>query len=349
MMNEKMHEQRNRLPWIDTAKGIGIAMVILGHLFRYGSVPFKLIFACHMPLFFFLSGLFFKPGKPFMEFLTHKAKSLLLPYGVFFCIGGIITFMIPQLRSAFSVQNLIRDIYLLNANCVNVGQIWFLPCLFFVEVCCWCIVRAVKENRRGFFAALLIVAEFAIIANQTKGIFPFGRYPFMFDTVFMALFFYGIGYLFQGQLLTIHEACCKKINAERIVLGILLYCLLLRNDTVNIAIPAYGDSFSYLFFALLGIAIVISISVKIGVDGFVGRFIQGVGQNSLIIFSIHSFFLMAWCFFLRKSGLESTAGICNVGVLNSLLGGGLTYIVLGAGVPVIQNVLSHKKNPQEKV
>ena len=44
----------SRIGWIDTAKGIGLLCVILGHL----SIPYldMWIYFFHMPLFFFLSG-----------------------------------------------------------------------------------------------------------------------------------------------------------------------------------------------------------------------------------------------------------------------------------------------------
>jgi fucose 4-O-acetylase-like acetyltransferase len=57
-----MVEKDKRIEWVDTAKGIGILLVILGHtiLLPFISVP---IYAFHMPLFFLLSGLFIKANK----------------------------------------------------------------------------------------------------------------------------------------------------------------------------------------------------------------------------------------------------------------------------------------------
>lgn len=63
-----MHDRES---WVDYAKGIGIILVVYGHvargLFNSGiSVPLNLyhlldsiVNTFHMPLFFFLSGLFF--------------------------------------------------------------------------------------------------------------------------------------------------------------------------------------------------------------------------------------------------------------------------------------------------
>lgn len=55
-MNNSQY-QKNRIEWIDTAKGIGIILVLLGHA---DFEPFsKIIYMFHIPLFFFISGFLF--------------------------------------------------------------------------------------------------------------------------------------------------------------------------------------------------------------------------------------------------------------------------------------------------
>uniref|UniRef100_UPI001C2F5592 acyltransferase family protein n=1 Tax=Micrococcus sp. GbtcB5 TaxID=2824750 RepID=UPI001C2F5592 len=53
----------NRVEWIDTAKGMGIFLVILGHTGSLGGRITNYIYSYHMPLFFFLSGYLFSVGK----------------------------------------------------------------------------------------------------------------------------------------------------------------------------------------------------------------------------------------------------------------------------------------------
>lgn len=57
---------------IDIAKGIGMICLVLGHLFIIGSDSFKMIFAFHMPLFFFLSGYLFISSKYILRFSFRK-------------------------------------------------------------------------------------------------------------------------------------------------------------------------------------------------------------------------------------------------------------------------------------
>lgn len=58
--------QGKRIDWIDTAKGIGIIAVIIGH-FHVPDLTMRLIYSWHMPLFFIISGILYT-DKPFQNF-----------------------------------------------------------------------------------------------------------------------------------------------------------------------------------------------------------------------------------------------------------------------------------------
>jgi fucose 4-O-acetylase-like acetyltransferase len=84
----------NRIEWADCPKGIGISLVVFGHVQRslvesgvLAARPFVLfvdryIYPFHMPLFSFVAGLFMAhrvqraPG----IFVAHLARALLYPY-----------------------------------------------------------------------------------------------------------------------------------------------------------------------------------------------------------------------------------------------------------------------------
>lgn len=79
-----------RDPLFDRAKGLGIILLIWGHLFLYASAPFRLIFAVHMPLFFIISGVFISGNK--LKLLTQY----LFPY-LFFTIISLLLIGVPKL------------------------------------------------------------------------------------------------------------------------------------------------------------------------------------------------------------------------------------------------------------
>jgi len=81
------HAIKSRDAYWDVVKGVGIMLVLMGHLLRYGSFPSRVIFNFHMPLFFFASGLFFRPeGIASMRELIGKiVRNLGIPW-VYFCL-----------------------------------------------------------------------------------------------------------------------------------------------------------------------------------------------------------------------------------------------------------------------
>ena len=74
-------ETKQRIQWIDVAKGLAILIVVLGHCIGNLTDPVnKIILAFHMPLFFFLSGYCVKVSEiKFLPFLKKKAIALLVP------------------------------------------------------------------------------------------------------------------------------------------------------------------------------------------------------------------------------------------------------------------------------
>jgi len=71
-----------RVQYIDIAKGIGIVLVVMGHNDFALISPFahKLIYSFHMPMFFFMSGMFFRPDVPFWSFLCNRFNRVLKPF-----------------------------------------------------------------------------------------------------------------------------------------------------------------------------------------------------------------------------------------------------------------------------
>src|SRR5215510_11051547 len=78
----KINAVAKRVAYVDIAKGIGIILVVMGHNDFALISPFahKLIYSFHMPMFFFMSGMFFKPDIPFWSFLQSRFKRVLKPF-----------------------------------------------------------------------------------------------------------------------------------------------------------------------------------------------------------------------------------------------------------------------------
>ncbi len=139
-----LHKQNGggnvRISSIDIAKALGMLTIMWGHV-RLGSWSTAFVYAFHIPLFFFLSGLVFNRDRyrDFNEFIKKRIKSLLIPYVIFSFITWIIWV-------AFSyVTHLDVESYWMPFAQTFIAQgsggflvhdvpLWFVTCLFVIEM-----------------------------------------------------------------------------------------------------------------------------------------------------------------------------------------------------------------------
>lgn len=119
-----MLEQTKRIEALDVAKGIGIILVMIGHM--TSSYLYNWIYSFHIPLFFILSGICFKNTKytSFLAFARQRIKTLAIPtltlYLIILSIEKII-----GLKGYDLLQQL---------KGVHPDYLWFLITLFFSEL-----------------------------------------------------------------------------------------------------------------------------------------------------------------------------------------------------------------------
>ena len=132
---------KDRLDYIDIAKGLGMLAIIWGHLTNSGW-SYDLVYSFHIPLFFFMSGLVYnnKKHNDFTTFIKGRAKRLFIPYVVY----SIVTWVLWVFYLYITHQVAEKDIYspLLQTFIaqgsggflVHNVALWFIPCLFCVQV-----------------------------------------------------------------------------------------------------------------------------------------------------------------------------------------------------------------------
>ena len=275
----------NRIYWIDNLRTLAILLVVFGHTnnteAEIGNVV-TYIYSFHMPLFFFISGLTFYPEryKRPKEFLFKKISTLLVPY-CFFSLLGFGLFMITN-HSYFSLpvigDSLFRiafaDTDLLNFG--YDGPLWFLPCLFLVEVELYFISYLKKKAQIGAIG-LLVVLGF-IVGPKFRYI------PWTAAGSFVALLFCWLGFLLKDKITSLDHSSKLGIILGGITVS-LLFCYL--NGGVSMAIDAYGNPLYFLLSALGGISYVVLLTTHTRPN----RMMRYIGMNSIIIFGLHGHLL----------------------------------------------------------
>lgn len=142
-------QNKNRIDWIDVAKGIAIIFVLIIHYDRNAAdriAALGLMFC--VQLFFFLSGMFANCEKyTFKEYVKRQAKALMLPYAAFSAINIVFHYLFNRNMSAEVFKEIIINIILARRNHMLVAAMWFLPCLFLVSLMYKLLTMAIKNKK----------------------------------------------------------------------------------------------------------------------------------------------------------------------------------------------------------
>lgn len=182
-MNRTAHQSTARIEWIDLAKGFCIILVVLYHVCQAMGTTYPLWLqtnAFRMPLYFILSGLFFKQYEGFKGFLRRKTNKLLIPFLFFFLLTSVLPFAVLEhgffLPLLFTYREIIYN-----------TPIWFLLCLFEINILFYLIQWVVNLLFPKGCTALVIAIAFALgVLGMCLGVYQV-QLPLYCDTALSAL------------------------------------------------------------------------------------------------------------------------------------------------------------------
>ncbi|MCC8422692.1 acyltransferase family protein, partial [Photorhabdus thracensis] len=137
-----------RIDWVDSLKFLGMFYIYIGHLGQSAGNIYPFVFSFHVPLFFFISGLFFSStenNRKLMNSVYKSFKGILIPYFIFSFISVIII-SIQNSASPHEVFEMVKLCLLGVRNNIPAGSLWFLPCLFLVVLYQSFLFRVLKSN-----------------------------------------------------------------------------------------------------------------------------------------------------------------------------------------------------------
>ncbi|MBC2147496.1 acyltransferase family protein [Listeria booriae] len=276
-----------RMDWIDTAKGIGIFLVVWGHF--YASDTLKIvIYGFHMPLFFFLSGYLYKTRAiSFLAFLKKKSKQLLIPFFLFqiitFVVVGALTFVASKQLLASPIT-MLQQFFFLKGDLGFNSPLWFLVVLFSVEVVFFVMMRYFPKWQ--WLVALLFLI-LAVFLSTKSGI----RLTWGLQIVPLSWLFYYAGFQCHSWYFLTWKLLQKKYIILLMALSYVLAVFYLnRGQIVGFRSNNLGNFFVFAVAAILGILVFCLLCKRIGKSKLWGLF----GRHSLVIMGTHYFFLMLY-------------------------------------------------------
>ena len=281
--------------WIDSAKGIAILLVIIGHVSGglQGIWNFQFVYGIHLVVFFILSGYTLKKRQVTADLVNKKFSRLMIPY--FYTCAAIMaadvfnSWYLNQDASIMTITRIIgRDLlrsFFASGSIqtfgtidlgTRIGAIWFLPALFFAVLIVQYLLSKIEDRRLLGVSCGLISLSGYILAR-------FIWLPFSIQSGMFASFFVWMGYEIKR-----HELL-SKVTWKHYVIAQIILLLGIYFDLCDVSfVSAYmGDIFLSIPVGLSGCLLIYLISKIPRVD----LVFAYIGKISLSVLCVHLFSL----------------------------------------------------------
>lgn len=291
-----------RVKWIDTAKGIAMLCIIIGHMggITIAGLNLNLVFAFHLPVFFVLSGYTLRKKEINQKYINDKFKRLMIPY-FWTCFCVLVMDVINQciVKDNASIQNItdviatdfIRFFFASGTHKVfagielgtRIGAIWFLPATFFSIIIVQYVLNKFEKHYMRWLA-IACIALFAYVSSEFIW-FPFSVQSGAFATVL----------ILTGYYIKEYDVLNKLGWKHYMAFGfVLVYAILTDNTKIYYVTNNFPD---------IAISLVVSVSsafliLKLSMLCENNRYLSYVGKNSMYYLGTHLVALEGfWAYF----------------------------------------------------
>lgn len=266
---ENCQTDKSRIDYIDLAKGICIILVVLLHCGYMTKTP--AMRAMRMPLYFILSGLFYKDYDSVSHFIKKKVNRILIPFCFFLGIS---------IRPGN-----IRDIFItpfIESNIVNY-PIWFLICLFWTNLVYRIISVEIKNT--CIKSAVIFCVGITGYLLYSKDIYL----PLFFASACSAMPFFYIGSMMR-KLPIIYRNESDNIYMISIIIMIcaVIYCVYMGTPFIEFRTNVYSGSIIEIY--------VVSVTMVVGLLMLCKAVrwlpvISYIGRYSIIVLGLHALYI----------------------------------------------------------
>lgn len=278
---------KQRIGWIDIAKGFCLIAVMLGHM---GIDELGFVYSFHLTTFFILSGYTLRKSDITLDYLKQKFIRLMTPYFIT-CTAVVGMDIINAIvYHNVSTQNITNVLYkgivkaffgsgsITNFGSIELGKgigaIWFLPAMFFALI----FIQLVLRLPSKFTQAATAVAMFLLSAITARVIWlPFSIQAAMFAVPFVLI----------GKWIKEYEIL-EKLKLWHYII---LFAIFAGGCYFKVAQVFYMVGCNAKDWIFTPICAVCSSLCIIGISRLIKRCppLEFVGKNSLIFLCVHLF------------------------------------------------------------
>lgn len=292
--------EKKRIVYIDYLKGLTVLWVVWYHTVHPEFVDFSF----RIPLFFFVSGIFFKPYE-LKTFIKKKVNTLVVPFLFFYLLYYLYLIALWSANNPVSSFNFgciwgVFGLYHATQSFTVNPPLWFICALITLQF----MLYALKCTRLSNIYIWLISVAVSLLGT-------FWLYyidtPFMISRSLPYFIYYCTGYVFGNKMLSYIEGeNGKKASVYLGLSGLLLFmvCWQLKLFVIDndfTVIITYLETFSLiLFFVYL-----LKYSYRLPFMKFLGFY----GKNSYVVLGMHKMILTTLLlFYLRLRGEPDIMG-----------------------------------------
>ncbi|HEX9059905.1 MAG TPA: acyltransferase family protein [Clostridia bacterium] len=277
---------KQRIEWIDTARGIGMLLVMFAHA-PISNTLSKFIYAFHMPLFFFISGYLFNSNKYTngANFIKSKFKTLIMPFFVFSFVNSLFWLVLRRFsnHSGISVYKPFLGMFVAIRGTdwtVCQATLWFVAALFMAELIFYFTLHVTKSTRY-----LIIILICYSIIGCAYSRFVHVSLPWSIDVSFVGILFFGIGYLIrQNNIFETYKIVKVSLLPVYVLLWIVIAWL---NSNISMFSGVYGNYILFYLSAIAGVFAFIILCKNIKLV----RFITYIGENTFVFLAFHQYII----------------------------------------------------------
>lgn len=287
-----------RKTYIDVAKGIGILLVILGHMnrfFEYNGRLNQIVYSVQLPIFLLIGGYWMrlKEGEGPLEFAAKKFYRLLQPYFIFAFFSIIYAWPKDAGEWGYYVAGMLWGIGI-NNYLPNL-PIWFLPMFFLANLWFYLALQVGRPGRTQLQKRLLEAAAVCLIMAAGWKIRERGtRLPWGFELAMIIQGLFFAGYLWRmGEERFFQDKITGKQKQALAFLAIPAFALWLVcvrwNGRVDMNAAWFGNKglWSFYLAAFTGCYLVLLLSAVLAKCPFISRVLSLFGKNSMVIMAVH--------------------------------------------------------------
>ncbi len=262
--------ERARIEWIDILKLLGMFAVFCGH-FGVGSGRLHdFVFCYHVPLFFFVSGIFAGniDGLSFTDAVKKRFDQIMIPYA-FLVILNMAALVLTENADLITYLRYVKQFILGIRNQIPAAALWFFPCIFCMGVLFDILRRVCRKDILIFLSAVVLYVVSVTLFPNRPDVGP--SWVWNIDSACHYMIYYALGYVLRKKLTERKESpdgtsgkvngktndrirCCLLLVGAMLVTGYAV-SVYVQEDIAGrmlcLAIPAVGAVYPILRAVLL--------------------------------------------------------------------------------------------------